>query len=84
MQGVLYSILSGAGAGAGIVFLFVMFQGQKLKEELRKEFYKQIDKLEHECNKYTDSKHDDVKEQLAEIKVMITKIQDTLMNHNNN
>lgn len=82
MESVLYSILSGAGAGGGIVFLFVMLQTQKIKEELRKEFYERTDKVEKECNKYTDAKHDDIKDQLKEIKSMIAKIQETLMqNH---
>ncbi len=83
MESVVYSILSGAGAGGSIVFMFVMFQGQKIKEELRKEFYKQSDKLESDCNKYTDSKHDDVKEQLTEIKSMLTRLQDVLINKRN-
>ncbi len=80
MESVVYSILSGAGAGGSIVFMFVMFQGQKIKEELRKEFYTGMEKTEHECKEYTDSKNDDVKEVLKEIKTMINKIQETLMN----
>lgn len=84
MEGVLYSILSGGITGGGVVFMFILFQGQKIKEELRKEFYSNVNKVEHECKKYTDSKNDDVKEVLKEIKELITKIQDTLMNHHNN
>lgn len=79
MESVLYSILSGAGAGGGVVFMFVLLQNQKIKEELRKEFYIKLEKIEHECNKYTDAKHDDVKEQLREIKEMLSKMQDILM-----
>lgn len=82
MEGALYSILGGSITGGGIVFLFVMFQGQKIKETLRQEFYKSVDKVEHECKKYTDSKNDDIKEVLKEIKGMINNIQEILMNKN--
>lgn len=79
MENVAYSILSGAGAGGSVVFLFVLFQNQKTKEELRKEFYERCEKVEHEANKYTDAKHNDVKEQLKEIKDMLKSLQEYIM-----
>ena len=83
MEQVLYSILSGAGAGGGVVFMFVLLQNQKIKAELKEEFYRYCEKVEHECKEYTNAKNNDVSVVLTEIKVMIMKIQETLMNRNN-
>ena len=82
VESVFYSLLSGAGAGGTVVFMFVLFQSQKTKEELRKEFYERLDKVEHEANKYTDAKHNDVKEQLSEIKDMLKTLQNYIMQGN--
>lgn len=80
MEQIWYSLLSGAGAGGSVVFLFVLFQNQKTKEELRKEIYRGLKDVEHEANKYTDAKHNDIKEQLKEIKGMLVSMQNILMN----
>ena len=79
MEQVFYSLLSGAGSGGAIVFLFVQMQSGKIKEQLRKEIYQGLEKVENEANKYTDAKHNDVKEMIIELKQMVAKIQDILI-----
>lgn len=56
-----------------------MFQNQKIKEEIRKEFYVRLKETEIDCHNYTDSKHNDLKDELKEIKTMIAKLQDILI-----
>lgn len=84
MEQVLYAILSGAGSGGAIVFLFVQLQSGKIKEELRKEFYHGLDAVAKDANKYTDAKHSDIKESINEIKNILQRVQDFLMTLNIN
>lgn len=82
MEQVIYSLLSGAGSGGLVVFFYQALQMQKLKETMRKEFYAGLEKVEKECNKYTDAKHNDIKEQFHEVKEMLREIQKHLLNNN--
>jgi len=82
MEQVVYSLLSGAGSGGLVVFFYQALQMQKVKEQMRKEFYTGLEKVEHEANKYTDARHNDIKEQFREVKDLLREIQKHLLNSN--
>ena len=92
MEQVIYSILSGAGSGGFVVYLYQQLEQQKLKAELRQEnqrlitnlqeqLYRNCEKVEKECKQYADRNHDDMKGQLNEIKTMLGVLRGFLINN---
>lgn len=87
MEQLIAGAISGGSTSLLIVYLYTQLKIKEAEAGMRKELDKQrielysaVDKSEKEANKYTDAKTGDLKEMIIELKQMVAKIQDILIN----
>lgn len=82
MEQVVYAILSGAGSGGLVVFMYsqLLFERRITKEvfTLRKEIYAAAEKAEKEAKEHADSKHSSVVKKLDDIDKKLDKLFDKI------